>query len=157
MVAAGLMRFLRCRSMTTERELVQQFGLRGLEADALRGLAGGVTATHLRTVTLTDSAFEAVTRGVTDPNPRVRWWCIQILDHVPDPRAVRAIAGALRDAVPRVRRNAAHALGCIACKPDWDGALPEDITEELARLAAADPSEKVRHEAALALACRTDT
>jgi hypothetical protein len=56
--------------------------------------------------------------------------------------------------VPRVRKNAVHALGCVACKPGWDGGLPLEAVEKLARVATADPSEKVRAEAHRTLACR---
>ncbi len=140
--------------MTPEQLLVQQFGRRGHEVEALRGVAGGVTATHLRRAQLTPAAFDAVLEGLADSNPRVRWWCVQVLDHVADPRAVEAIASLLDDPVPRVRRNAAHALGCVACKPQWSGALPPQVTEKLIGLATQDPNMKVRNEVALALACR---
>jgi HEAT repeat protein len=141
-------------SMTPEQLLVQQFGQRGHEVEALRGLAGDVTATHLRETQLTPAAFDAVVDGLADKNPRIRWWCVQVLDHAPDPRAIGAIAGLLDDPVPRVRRNAAHALGCVACKPEWSGALPLQVTEKLIGLAVQDPNMKVRGEAAYALACR---
>jgi len=137
--------------MTREQELVRCFGTKGREIEALEGLAGGASATWLRTVTLTEAAFEALVEGLTDPNPRIRWWCIQVLDHVPDPRAIGCLSYLLDDPVPRVRRNAAHALGCVACKPDWDGDLPGDVVSTLARLAVADSSDKVRKEAAVAL------
>jgi HEAT repeat protein len=137
----------------SEQELVQLFGVRDRELDALRELAGGVTATYLRTATLSDETFAAVVEGLSDRNPRVRWWCIQVLDHVPDIRAVAAIVSALDDPVARVRRNAAHALGCPACKPGWDRALPTAGLQRLLDLAEHDPSEKVRREAAAALVC----
>jgi hypothetical protein len=140
--------------MTLEQFLVQQFGQRGNEVEALRGLAGCVTATYLREAQLTPAAFDAVVDGLADKNPRVRWWCVQVLDHVPDPRAVEAIANLLDDPVPRVRRNAAHALGCVACKPEWSGTLPPQVIEKLIGLAAQDPNMKVRSEAAYALSCR---
>src|SRR3984957_2570469 len=140
--------------MTPEQFLVQQFGKRGHEVEALRSLAGSVTATHLREAQLTPAVFDAVVDGLADKNPRVRWWCVQVLDHVPDPRAVEAIAIVLDDPVPRVRRNAAHALGCVACKPEWSSDLPPQVTEKLIGLAAQDPNMKVRSEAAYALACR---
>jgi HEAT repeat protein len=140
--------------MRPEQLLVQQFGQRGLEIEALRGLAGGVTATHLRETQLTPAAFEAVVEGLADENPRVRWWCVQVLDHVPDPRAVEAIASLLDDPVARVRRIAAHAFGCVACKPEWSSDLPAQVTERLIGLATQDPNMKVRSEAAYALACR---
>ena len=139
--------------VTPEQELVQLFGVRGRELDALRGVAGGVTATHLRSTTLSEDGMAAVMEGVADRNPRVRWWCIQLLDHVSDVRAISAIASALNDPVARVRRNAAHALGCLACKPRWDRALSTVVLQQLADLATNDPSEKVRREATLALAC----
>jgi HEAT repeat protein len=137
-----------------DQDLVQLFGERGREMDALRGLAGGVTATYLRTAVLNESAFSAVVEGLNDPNPRVRWWCVQTLDHVPDPRAVAAVAELLDDPVARVRRNAAHALGCIACKPEWNGVLPTTTTAKLLQLAATDVSMKVRAEASHALSCQ---
>jgi HEAT repeats len=139
--------------VTREQELVQLFGVKGRELDALRELAGGVTATHLRTATLTEDGFASVTEGLSDRNPRIRWWCIQILDHVPEVRAVSAILSGLDDPVARVRRIAAHALGCVACKPDWDRTLPTAALSRLMDLAASDPSEKVRQEAAAALVC----
>jgi HEAT repeat protein len=140
--------------MTPEEQLVQQFGRRGHELDSLRALAGGVTATHLRRARLTPAAFRAVIDGLADTNPRVRWWCVQVLDHVPDERAVLAVADLLSDPVPRVRRNAAHALGCVACKPGWPAGLPPHVTGQLMAMAADDPNPKVRNEAALALSCR---
>jgi HEAT repeat protein len=140
-------------AMTREQQLVQLFGVKGRELNALHGLAGGVAATHLRTATLSADGFASVVGGLSDRNPRVRWWCIQVLDHIPDVRAVYAVVSALHDPVARVRRNAAHALGCVACKPDWDRAVPTAALQRLRDLAAHDPSEKVRQEAAAALVC----
>jgi HEAT repeat protein len=140
--------------MSPERELVQRFGVKSREVEALRGLTGGVSATHLRTVVLSDEVFAALVEGLGDPHPRVRWWCIQVLDHVPDPRAIEAIAPLMEDPVPRVRRVAAHALGCVACKPEWQGRLPDGIAAKLAERAAGDDNAKVRAEASWALACR---
>lgn len=137
-----------------EQDLVQQLGPKTSRLAAMRGLVGGITTTELRRVQLTEPAFEALTAGLRDPNPKIRWWCIQLLDHVPDPRATTAIAELLDDPVPRVRRNAAHALGCVTCKPTWHGELPTHITDNLQRLATTDPNPKVRDEAQRALACR---
>jgi HEAT repeat protein len=122
--------------------------------DAMRALAGGVTATELRRAQPTAEAFEALLAGSRHENPRVRWWSVQLLDHVPDSRAVAAFVERLDDPVPRVRRNAAHALGCAACKPGWDGRLDEATTAKLAALAIDDPNLKVREGARRALACR---
>jgi HEAT repeat protein len=140
-----------------EQEFVQLFGCTARQGDALRGLAGGVTATHLRTAALSEAAFDAVIEGLSDPNPRVRWWCVQLLDHVPDERSMMAIAKALDDPVARVRRNAAHALGCLACKPGWDGSLSPVVVSKLSQSASSDPNEKVRVEAQMALSCRASS
>ena len=98
---------------------------------------------------------QALREGLEDPNPQVRWWCIQVLDHVPDERAVPAIAATLDDPVPRVRRNAVHALGCTACKPTWCGQLPTAIRQHLVDMADNDPNAKVRAEAVRVLAAAT--
>jgi HEAT repeat protein len=142
--------------MTPEQELVKHFGFRGREIGALQALTGGITATHARNTPLTEAAFTALVEGLSDPHPPVRWWCVQILDHATDVRAVSAIAALLDDPVPRVRRVAAHALGCVTCKPEWDGALPPDIEEKLTNLAMRDPNMKVRRHAAWALTCRAE-
>jgi hypothetical protein len=139
--------------MTREQDLVQLFGSKARQTEALRRLVGGVTATHLRTVVLSGAASDAVIEGLSDPNPRIRWWCVQVLDHVGDERSTTAIAHALDDPVARVRRNAAHALGCRACKPGWEIAFSPEVGARLSRIAAADPNDKVRHEARRALSC----
>ena len=138
--------------MSREQALVQQF--RG-DGDAIREamleLAGGWSATVLREARLTDAAFAALVEGLADPHPRVRWWCISLLDHVPDVRAVAAIEPLLDDPVPRVRRNAAHALGCLACKPEWCGAVAPETVAKLEALATADENARVRRDASIAL------
>ena len=138
--------------MTREQELVQQF--RG-DGDAIRDamfeLAGGWSATVLRDAVLTDAAFAALVEGLSDPHPRVRWWCIALLDHAPDPRALTAIEPLLDDPVPRVRRNAAHALGCLACKPDWCGTVAAETVAKLELLAGHDENARVRRDASIAL------
>lgn len=137
----------------TEDQLVQALASKSTRLTAMRALVGGVGATELRSATVSDAALRALADGVSDPNPRVRWWSVQLLDHIPDPRAVEAIVPALHDAVPRVRRNAAHALACTNCKPAWDGSLPPTTYATLEELAASDPNAKVRRQAQWALAC----
>jgi HEAT repeat protein len=137
-----------------ERELVQQLATKSGRLHAMRALVGGVTTGELRRAQVSEQAFDALCEGLDDPNPKVRWWCIQLLDHVPDRRAITAIARLLTDPVPRVRRNAAHALGCVTCKPDWCEDLPAQITADLEELATNDRNAKVRAEAKLALSRR---
>jgi HEAT repeat protein len=136
---------------------VNESGLVSLFADpvrriaAIRSLVGGVTATELRHVVPTEDAIQALIEGLSDSNPQIRWWCVQLLDHLPDERALDALVPILDDPVPRVRRNAAHALGCIACKPTWSGELPAEALVRLQARAASDPNQKVRAEASFAL------
>ena len=58
--------------MTPEQELVRLFGVKGRELDALRGLTGGVAATHLRTARLSANGFAAVVAGLTLWVPKTR-------------------------------------------------------------------------------------
>jgi len=138
--------------MQRERDLVQRLASKADRVEAIRALAGGVGATELRRATVSGRAFDALCEGLGDPNPQVRWWCIQVLDHVSDERALPAIAATLDDPVPRVRRNAVHALGCTACKPTWCGQLPTVTRQRIAHMAHHDPNAKVRAEAVRVLA-----
>jgi HEAT repeat protein len=132
---------------------VHQFGIKGREVDALRQLTGGVTATHLRAATIGEDVYAALLEGLRAGNPRVRWWCVHVLDHVPDVRAIAAIEQMLDDPVPRVRRSAVHALGCATCKRGWNGALSTAAAERLPTMATEDPNAKVRAEVRYVLNC----
>jgi HEAT repeat protein len=121
--------------------------------EAMQALVGSVNATDLRKLSVPDDVRDALIAGSADPWAPVRFACLQLLDHLPDPAVLPAICRALDDPVPRVRRLAAHALGCGTCKPTWDGALPADAVARLAALASADDNAKVRAEARNALRC----
>ena len=54
-------------------------------------------------VRVDDTTIDALARGLGDPNPVVRWWCVQLLDHVPDERGIDLIVPLLDDPVPRVK------------------------------------------------------
>ena len=84
--------------------------------NAIRSLVGGLTATELRRVKLSQAAFGALVKGLEHPNPKVRWWCLQLFDHIGDERCVPHILPLLEDPVPRVRKHALHTLECEACK-----------------------------------------
>jgi HEAT repeat protein len=141
--------------MTPERVLVAQLGDKHQRLDAMRALLGAVNARELRAVHVSDAVFDALVDGLGDPSPVVRWWSVQLLDHCPEPRALLAVVPLLDDPVPRVRRNAAHALGCQACKPTCAADLPEMAVARLAVMAEQDTNSKVRAEARMALADRT--
>ncbi len=136
-------------------DLVQLLANKSRRIQAIIDLVGGITATQMRTAQVPDDVFEALVRGLGDRNPKVRWWCVQLLDHVPDERALWAVVPLLDDPVDRVRRNAVHALACIACKPTADAPLTAKLLERIEALATGDRSAKVRREAAYALSCRT--
>jgi HEAT repeat protein len=137
-------------------DLVEHFADPARRTEAMAALVGGVTATELRAMRrLPESVFDALQRGLRHGNPKVRWWCIQILDHVADERSLWAVADLLGDPIPRVRRNAVHALGCTACKPEG-GDLPPGLLQRITAIASNDPSPKVRAEARYALACRIE-
>ncbi|MGH9271669.1 MAG: hypothetical protein ACRDZ2_10400, partial [Ilumatobacteraceae bacterium] len=61
--------------------LVEALGNKQRRTDAMRALVGGVTATELRAVTPSDDVFDGLVRGTKHPNPVVRWWSVQLLDH----------------------------------------------------------------------------
>jgi HEAT repeat protein len=95
-----------------------------------------------------DLPFDLVARAVVeDPSARVRWSAVDLLDHYADDKHTDALIAALDDAVPRVRRHAAHALGCTVCSRS--GARVEiDALERAAR----DSNAKVRFQARAGLA-----
>jgi HEAT repeat protein len=136
-------------------DLVQLLGVPAQRVAAIRQLVGGVGTTELRQARPSREAMQALIDGLRDESPQVRWWCIQLIDHLPDDRALDALVPVLDDPGPRVRRNTAHALGCVACKPTWDGQLAASVIENLAEMAAHDINAKVRQEAVRSLACVT--
>jgi len=147
--------FHRLAPVTPEQELVERLASKRDRVEVMRSLVGGVKATELRSVHLTDAALDALSGGLEHSNPQIRWWSIQLLDHCADLRAIEAIVPLLDDPVARVRRNAVHALSCAACKPDWSGHLADGVIARIALMAEADPNTKVRTDAALALSCHT--
>lgn len=136
-----------------ETELVQLLGVPDQRVAAIHELVGGIGATELRRAKPSPHTMQALIHGLRDPNPQVRWWCVQLIDHLPDDQALDALVPVLDDPVPRVRRNAAHALGCVACKPAWDGQLAAPVIKKLAEMSVGDANAKVREEARRSLAC----
>ena len=92
----------------------------------------------------------AVVQGLAHPEPPVRRACLDFLDHHADDLCVDDLRRvALRDPIPRVRRFAVHALGCVRCKTR---PLDLDLIEFLAMVAARrNENVKVRREAIYAL------
>ena len=136
-----------------ENDLVRLLAVPSQRVMAIRELVGGVGATELRQANPSSHAMQALIDGLGNSNPQVRWWCVQLIDHLADKHALDALVPVLDDPVPRVRRNAAHALGCGACKPTWDGQLAASVITKLTAMSLSDPNAKVREEARRSLAC----
>src|SRR4051812_35415805 len=81
----------------------------------------------------------------THPNPKIRWQCLTLLDHLDGDDSVPVfVAAMLNDPVPRVRRHALHALSCDRCKA---APLCSDVVPAIAECARTDSSAKVRVQA----------
>lgn len=125
-------------------QLVDLFADKTQRSAAIVALIGGLTATELRRVKPSEAAKEALIAGLKHPNSKVRWWCIQVMDHVADERYLEPLLEAAQsDPTPRNRRHAIHALTCETCKPDRRR-LNIDIRSELAQIAESDNDESVR-------------
>jgi len=91
----------------------------------------------------------AILPALRHPNPRVRYECLGLLDHLADEDCVAALVAAASDPVPRVRRMAVHALGCQGCKT---AALCAELNSVFLPIAEGDPVWRVRQEAILSVA-----
>jgi len=79
------------------------------------------------------------------PNPKIRWQCLTLLDHLDGDESVPVFIDALLgDPVPRVRRHALHALSCDRCKT---APLCVDVVPVVAKCLHNDDNAKVRRQA----------
>jgi RimJ/RimL family protein N-acetyltransferase len=132
-------------------ELVEAFADSARRNAAIVELVGAINAGDLRRVQVSPEARAALVAGLDHPNAKVRWWCLQLMDHLADESYLEPILSKLSDPVAKVRRHAIHALSCAACKPNRQ-ALEVEIEAALRDVVASDPDEKVREEARRALA-----
>jgi HEAT repeat protein len=120
--------------------------------EVITALVGGLTATELRHVTVDTEAKAALIRGLKHSNSKIRWWCIQLMDHIADESYLRPLLdAAYNDPTPKNRRHAIHALACEKCKPDRCR-LQIDIRDDLRRIIETDPDPSVRQTALQELA-----
>lgn len=141
--------------MSDFRDLVQRFANKSDRIAAIAEFREALPpASDERELVLSPDAYDALAEGLRDPKASVRHTCILVLDHVSDVEAIMAVVPLLDDPVPRVRRMAVHALGCVACKPTAT-ALPEDLMVRIMEMGRHDPNPKVRMEAGVALSCRS--
>lgn len=100
-------------------------------------------------IELTDEIFEQLMSGVDHPNPRVRFECAHLADHLDDERCFAILVKLCGDEVPRVRAEALHGLACENCK---SCPLPVNSLGLLVEAALHDPSDKVRDKMAVTFA-----
>ena len=138
-------------------KLVDLLADKRVRNQAIVDLVGAINGRDLAVATLTPGARTALIEGLEHDSSVVRWWCLQLMDHLADDSFVPHILPLLRDPVPRVRRHAVHALTCEICKPDRCGLeLSESIRQSIVELAENDPNQKVRAEARRGLATWND-
>lgn len=131
----------------TPDQLVDLLWDKAQRNQVIAALVGGLTATELRHVTVSDEAKAALIRGLKHSNSKIRWWCIQLMDHVADESYLTPLLdAAYNDPTPRNRRHAIHALACEKCKPDRCR-LKIDIREDLQRIIETDSDPSVRQTA----------
>jgi len=133
-------------------QFVNKFAFKAQRNEAIVALVGAINARDLAKVTLEPEAQAALIEGLKYPNAKVRWWCLQLMDHLADASFIPSILPLLDDPVGKVRRHAVHALTCDVCKPDKCGLeLSENVRARIEEVARTDPDECVRLEANAAL------
>ena len=83
----------------SDQQWVEALAFPSQRIDAMRSLIGGVNARDLRSVVVTEGALQALIDGLRHGNAQVRWWCVQLLDHCSDVRAIEAVVPMLDDPV----------------------------------------------------------
>ena len=131
-------------------ELIDAFADASKRNQAIVALVGAINARDLRTARVSPEARAALISGLEHPNAKVRWWCLQLMDHLADESYVTPMLTKLSDPVAKVRRHAIHALSCAACKPDRRR-IQVQLDAALRWVLETDPDEKVREEARRAL------
>jgi HEAT repeat protein len=132
-------------------QLVDLLAYKANRNEVVRTLVGGLTATEFRRITLSDEVLAALLNGLGHSNPKVRWWCLQLIDHLGDENCIEAVSRLLDDNVPRVRKMAIHTLFCETCKNSrWCTINPQIVTR-LKTLAQYDENTGVREAAREAL------
>lgn len=126
--------------------LVDRLALAAERYAAIVELVGAINANDLRRVKVDPLAKAALIAGLEHPNAKVRWWCLQLMDHLADESYLEPMLSKLGDPVAKVRRHAIHALTCGVCKPDRR-TLDLDIAARLRAVLDGDPDAKVREEA----------
>jgi HEAT repeat protein len=136
--------------MDSLAHLIDAFADAKRRNQAILDLVGALNASDLRRARVSAEAKAALISGLDHPNAKVRWWCLQLMDHLADESYLEPILSKLSDPVAKVRRHAIHALSCAACKPNRQR-LAVRIESALLAVLETDPDRRVREEARLAL------
>jgi hypothetical protein len=103
----------------TPEQLVNKLWDKRIRHLVIRRLVGGLSSTELRTIArLSPEARDAIVAGLGHWSPPVRWWCLQLIDHLADASLLEYVTPLLDDPIQRVRTQAEHTLTCAVCKPD---------------------------------------
>jgi len=132
-------------------ELIDAFADSARRNAAIVELIGAIDAKDLGRARVSPGAKVALIAGLEHPNAKVRWWCLQLMDHLAVESDLEPILSRLSDPVAKVRRHAIHALSCAVCKPDRR-ALAVEIKGVLRGARETDPDPRVREEAREGLA-----
>lgn len=133
-------------------EMVNRLAHKEGRNETIVALVGAINARDLATVTLKPAAKEALIQGLQHENTKVRWWCLQLMDHLADESFIPSILPLLEDPVGKVRRHAIHALTCDGCKPDRCALeLSTTVKARIEQVARTDADLRVRTEATAAL------
>jgi hypothetical protein len=100
----------------TPDELVNRLWDKRIRNRIIRALVGGLTSTEMKGVRVSHEVREAIVRGLFHWSPKVRWWSLQLIDHVTDVGSLEHVVPLLDDPVQRVRKQARHTLICEGCK-----------------------------------------
>ena len=130
------------------RELINQFADKRVRNAAIVQLLGALNARDLARVTVHPEVKVALMNGLQHHNAKVRWWCLQLMDHLADESFIPAILPLLNDPVAKVRQHAVHALICDICKPERCALdLSDAVRSRLESVASSDTDARVRDEA----------
>ena len=144
MVHKSSMEYLMDYSELSPSQLVDLLADKTQRNAVIVALVGGITATELRKVKVSDQAKQALIAGLKHSNSKVRWWCIQLMDHIADESYVPPLMEAAHaDPTPKNRRHAIHAATCEVCKPNRQR-LNVDVRSELIAIAQTDSDASVR-------------
>src|SRR6266550_4734155 len=100
----------------TPDQLVNKLWDKRIRNDVQRALIGGLGACETRHLIMPPAVRAAVIGGLAHWSPKVRWWCLQLIDHHGDEHCLPHVVPLLHDPVQRVRKIARHTLECERCK-----------------------------------------